>query len=233
MYHPTCKGTHQTAEEARRCQGIGYGGEPLAPAPRRAPSARTAQPATEKQANFIRNLVGARLSQDGELAGDLLRRLDEEQISKADASAIISELLKLPSPKIERAPEGNQAEVPGGRYGIVGADSQVRFYQVDKPKEGKWAGYTFVKLLVGAPGGWNKMPINRSQTPQILSVIAADVAGAARIFGDKYSQCGFCSSPLSDPRSRAAGYGEICAGNHALPYPSKDAALEMLGEVAG
>lgn len=40
----------------------------------------------------------------------------------------------------------------------------------------------------------------------------------AHQFGALYGRCVFCSLQLNDERSITAGYGEICAENHGLPW---------------
>jgi hypothetical protein len=127
--------------------------------------------------------------------------------------------------------------VPEGRYALQGDDGVVRFYQVDKPTDGRWKGYTFLKQLFGSPGDWRKERINARQNRplynRVMSAIAADVAGAFRLYGQKTEQCGACHSPLSTTRSRAAGYGKKCADTHGLWYPSEAEARAILNEMAG
>ena len=43
-------------------------------------------------------------------------------------------------------------------------------------------------------------------------------ADEAKVFGEVYGQCVFCLKPLTDDRSKAAGYGRKCADNHGLPW---------------
>jgi len=52
----------------------------------------------------------------------------------------------------------------------------------------------------------------------VLDRLNADPEGQARAYGKRTGNCCFCSSKLSDPRSVAVGYGEICAGRFDLPW---------------
>jgi hypothetical protein len=261
VYCGKCKGTHPSANGVRECYGIGYGGVPNDPPPapsRVSPASgpRAQVPATPPQVRFIRGLYeerrvppGGETPREAELlergfdilgwASDEYDAEHDKFVSKAEASDVITMLKGYPvqeSPKTRKgsvAPQGNQDEVPAGRYALQGEDGVVRFYQVDKPTDGRWVGYTFVKILIGSPGDWRKERLNRSLQPAILSAIAADVAGSLRLYGQKTEQCGACNSPLSTTRSRAAGYGQKCADTHGLWYPSEAEARAILNEMAG
>lgn len=87
-----------------------------------------------------------------------------------------------------------------------------RFYQVDRPTEGRWAGYIFVKHLIGAPGQYRKEPVARDMRVPILEAIEKDPKQAMIDYGLQSGVCGRCSSPLTDPESLARGIGPICAG---------------------
>lgn len=121
-------------------------------------------------------------------------------------------------------------DVPAGRYAIMIAE-KLRFFQVDKGK-GRWAGYTFMSELFGAPGDFTKDAIrNKELRADYLGRIeAAGLAESAALFGHKLGCCGRCLSPLTDVRSRAAGYGETCAGHMGWPYPSEHEARVQLRE---
>lgn len=168
-----------------------------------------------------------------------------DDLSKKAASALIDKL-SVQVEKLERArPPGltlpaeiRQAatpqpvnDVPEGRYAVRGSDRTVDFYKVDCPTEGRWAGYVFASLLTGAPGDWAKQRLSKPATATLLARIqAAGVEDSARLFGEKTESCGNCGSPLSDPQSRVAGYGETCAGKHGYWYPTLAEALEILNE---
>jgi hypothetical protein len=126
-----------------------------------------------------------------------------------------------------------QPQVPAGRYAVYGDDGTVDFYQVDKPEQGRWVGHTFVKLLIGAPGSFNEQRFDKTTAATILRKIeTSGVENSARLFGQKTEHCGNCMSPLTQPQSRAAGYGGTCAGKHGYWYPSLAEALRILEEDA-
>lgn len=43
------------------------------------------------------------------------------------------------------------------------------------------------------------------------------------------ARCGRCFGPLTDVRSRAAGYGKACAVHAGWPYPTRGEARAILG----
>jgi hypothetical protein len=114
-----------------------------------------------------------------------------------------------------------------GKFAL-GEEPDLKFYKVDRPTKGKWAGWTFVKRLIGAPGEWREDRLPKGVQADILELIAADPAGAQAKYGHHFQECGRCASPLSHPCSRAAGYGAICAGHEGWFYPTLEQAREIL-----
>jgi hypothetical protein len=101
-----------------------------------------------------------------------------------------------------------ESQVPAGRYSII-CDGTVKFYRVDKPTEGRWAGRTFVK--VQASGEF--YPVRNSMArAEILFAIAHDVRAASIRYGRELGVCGVCGRTLTNEESRAAGIGPVCAG---------------------
>lgn len=99
--------------------------------------------------------------------------------------------------------------VPDSKYALQGIDGSIVFYEV-KTGKGKWAHVQFVSRLVGHPGDFMKYPVRGNEKARVLSIIAADPHAAAVIFGKHFTVCAVCSSPLTDPDSRAMGIGPIC-----------------------
>lgn len=126
-----------------------------------------------------------------------------------------------------------KADIPAGRYALM-INGRLRFFKVDKPTKGRWVGYTFIRELFGAPGSFREEAVrSSSQRDNILGLIVnAGASEAASLFGQKLGCCGRCMSPLTDVRSRAAGYGETCARHLGWTYPSQDEAYAMLNERA-
>jgi len=128
------------------------------------------------------------------------------------------------APALKPAPP---AEVPASKYAVM-YNGELMFFQVDRPSKGKWAGYTFVNRLIGAPGSWRKGKVGRVGAESILDTIRSDsyvdadpdgerpdrlltgpAAGVVR-YSRKFKRCGHCESPLSDRESREFGMGPVC-----------------------
>jgi len=169
-----------------------FAGVPVAEAP------RTERPASEKQLRFISHLREE-------------RNLSEvpNTMTLHEASREIDRLLKLPHVATRGTTSEPMPDVPAGRYALDTRDGGVAFYQVDRPTEGRWAGYIFVKLLIGAPGDWRQERVGDRRA--ILSRTAeAGPREAAIRFGLESGHCGRCGSPLSNEESLRLGIGPIC-----------------------
>lgn len=107
----------------------------------------------------------------------------------------------------EPAPALSPETVPEGRYAID-FEGQLRFFKVDRPAEGRWAGYVFVKEQAGD----DLYPVRGPRRDRVLTAIAAaDPVAATLRYGLELGKCGVCGRTLTDPESRAAGIGPICA----------------------
>lgn len=155
--------------------------------------------ATDKQINFIAKLREERG----------MDPVEHRDLSKREASAEIDRLMKLPRVASRATPSEPVADVPAGRYALDTRDGGVAFYQVDRPAEGRWAGYTFVRMLIGAPGDWRQERVGDWRG--VLSRIAeAGPREAAIRFGLESGYCGRCGSPLSNEESLRFGIGPVC-----------------------
>lgn len=112
-----------------------------------------------------------------------------------------------------------------GRYALSEPDGTVKFYQVDKPQEGKWAGWTFLKVLASD----TPYPIKDRATKQsILDRIAVNPNAAMARYGQEIGSCGLCGRTLTDETSRKLGIGPICRGKLGLESGTHDEAADSL-----
>lgn len=95
-----------------------------------------------------------------------------------------------------------------GYYAVVDPVDQVlKFYQVRRPTQGKWAGYVFISQVTGD----NKLPMrHRLERERIFTEIQKDMMGASKRFGKEIGQCGHCRKQLTDVESREFGIGPVC-----------------------
>lgn len=79
---------------------------------------------------------------------------------------------------------------------------------MDRPTEGRWAGYLFVKRVIG---GHPDTPIRGAEQAEALARIeAAGPAEARQRYGQEIGRCGVCNRRLTDDLSRARGIGPDC-----------------------
>lgn len=183
-------------------------------------------PASERQIDYVLGLQNERLLPEHWVVWD---RGTLELLERDEVSAQIS-LLKSFTKRASDGPAKSDWNMPQGRYalwlapedlssqtisspepGEPGPAGAWHFYQVDRPDKGRWKGYTFIKRLVGAPGDYREVDMNRVHRMDVLKRIEADPKTAMVNFGKQTQHCGRCLSPLTHKRSRAAGYGQKCA----------------------
>lgn len=115
----------------------------------------------------------------------------------------------LPTPVPTTAPAQAKApryDAPAGHYAVE-FDGQLRFFKVDRPEDGKWAGYVFVKEQASD----ELYPIrNRQRREAILAAISEDWEAAGARYGKEIGRCYRCNRTLTDPTSRALGIGPDC-----------------------
>lgn len=96
--------------------------------------------------------------------------------------------------------------VPAGRYALR-TDGVVKFYVLDRPETGRWAGYVFLN----AQASDEKYPIKNPTTKnEILRRIAEDIEGSQMLYGVELGRCYRCGRTLTDETSRALGIGPDC-----------------------
>ncbi len=222
-----CKAKHATVADVRYCAGQPY--HHVAPSSPKDAVGRLAQPshpqpASEKQLAFILSLANDRVlpahdsldtpvGTDANL-DDLWEVTDGTGTTvKAVASVLIRWLLELPKKAKAPAPTATpQPEVPAGRYAVTSdKDGVTRFYRVDRPTEGRWAGYTFVKVQASD----ELHRVGKDVAAWVLAAIAkATPQAASKLYGQEIGCCGVCGRTLTDETSRANGIGPICAAKY-------------------
>lgn len=101
--------------------------------------------------------------------------------------------------------------IPAGRY-CLDFDDGLKFFQLDRPDRGQWAGKMFLSVLVGAPGDYRKIKIAAGPRIKVLEMIAKDPREASIRYGKESRECGVCHSPLTNQASLDRGIGPVCAG---------------------
>lgn len=101
------------------------------------------------------------------------------------------------------------SSVPEGHYAVAGNGRQsIEFYRVDRPTEGRWAGRTFVKVIIG---GHPDAPVRGREARDVLArIAAAGITRSAQLYGQEIGRCAVCNRHLTDDESRDAGMGPDC-----------------------
>lgn len=164
--------------------------------------------ATEKQVALLVKLATEKTPEWVNKIGlEAVTRRAQER-TKSQASAAIDKLMAMPT--VGNHKQMKRGAVKAGFYAIPtveGARNALAFYRVDVPTEGKWAGYTFVKLIIG---GQEPTRVPKAQATGILARIAADPDAGPR-YGQEIGKCCRCNRTLTNDESRAAGIGPECA----------------------
>jgi hypothetical protein len=171
---------------------------------------------TEAQLSFANRLANERRLTDDQRTW-LDAQLASTSLTRGRVSQIIDRLRTLPLADANDPAQANPGVTlpppPAGRYALLGDDGVVRFYRVDRPTDGRWAGYTFLKPVYGSPGSLRTGErLQRSTERRVLAEIAADPKTASIRFGKELGHCGVCGSPLTNEESRELGIGPVCRG---------------------
>lgn len=115
------------------------------------------------------------------------------------------------------------ARAPVGRYALrrdvpTADGNDITFFEVVEFKSGPRKGVRRIFQIISNGSGFTQMRLPVEHQIFALGHILADVASAAGLFGRTLEICAFGPHPLTNTRSRAAGYGETCAKNHNLPW---------------
>lgn len=162
---------------------------------------------TFAQMRFLATLLDER-DYSGHQYADRVGEIDRAEgkpVTFAGASALITELKTCPS-----AEAANTTDVPAGRYAVENSDGDLRFYKVDTPTEGRWAGHVFVAVQASD----DMHPVRGRAKGAVLAKIADDPAEASARYGREIGRCGLCGRTLTDEDSRARGIGPVCADKH-------------------
>lgn len=177
--------------------------------------------ASERSAAFLRSLMLNKAVANGYTVEDATAKIDRwlEGRTQREVSANIDRLKAEGYTGYREHPTtANGADdmpdaetVPAGRYAVDtedGAINEVAFYKVDRPTEGRWAGYVFVRHIVGD----YEERVSFANTKAILAKIAeVGAAEASARYGHEIGECGVCGRQLTNDESRERGIGPICA----------------------
>jgi Family of unknown function (DUF6011) len=115
--------------------------------------------------------------------------------------------IRKSAPKVQTS---NLPEVPEGYYAVPSrtGNNDLDFFSVDRPSEGRWAGYVFVKRVIG---GHVDTPVRGSEARLALeAIIEFGIEEAGVLYGREIGRCYVCNRTLTDDLSREMGIGPVC-----------------------
>lgn len=80
------------------------------------------------------------------------------------------------------------------------------FFTVQRPKSGKWQGWTFLKQHAGE----NRTNVRGEKFHQVMRHIQAEPLKCSQNYGKQTGECGKCHRELTDPKSIEKGIGPVC-----------------------
>lgn len=210
-----CKDEHPTTADIRQCY-VDAGKIKDQPVNKVNDAQGPMWPPSDAQVRYVLGLYDERElpANHAVLSEDAIRQMEKDQVS-----AEIN-LLKTYPWKDRRASDTQpEFTMPEGRYALYqkagmsnNPEATWQFFKISRSDKPRWKGYTFIKRLVGSVGDYQEMDMTPRQRAVALVAIEKDPRKAAADYGKQTQHCGRCGSPLTHKRSRAAGYGEKCAG---------------------
>jgi hypothetical protein len=107
--------------------------------------------------------------------------------------------------------QSNLPDVPQGYYAVHNWKNgeELKFFFVKKPKTGEWAGFTFVKEVIG---GHPEMPVRGKYMAEALkAIVKFGIDDAGVLYGLRIKHCCRCNISLTKKASRVLGLGRHCA----------------------
>jgi hypothetical protein len=142
--------------------------------------------------------------------------VDEGRVDKIDGKWLTSHLdgkcpEKPPLLKAQPLTNTNRYDgIPKGHYATksLTGNNDFDFWRVDRPEQGKYAGRTFVKRVVG---GKPDMSVTRdTKFAALEAILEMGTELAAALYGRELGRCYRCNRHLTDQTSRRLGIGPEC-----------------------
>lgn len=199
--------------------------------------------ASEKQANFVSNLLDEREAPEGYKVVDAddfadvvykgrskpsrLVVKDGNVLGKRDASKLIDSLLNAPRKQVssddtDAAVDGlDLSDLPAGMYAVPNGDTRLKIRVEHGKPNTRWEGWTFVKDGA-AYGNRNRYGMQKPNQPyrgqiedELLEILENPQAAIAA-YGELTGKCSACNRQLEDETSVKLGIGPICRNKSSL-----------------
>lgn len=202
-----CKGDHESVAEVKECYGVVAN-----PGVYIEPAGKPFKELSEKMYNFINKL---RIERGEKPFLEGYEEASETQ-SFGWAKWEIGRLQGIPKTSAASALDKIISTITEGFYAVnsLSGNNDLDFYKVEKPTSGLWAGFTFVKMIVGGKPEYN---VKGARRHDVLKAIAeADPDIAAMVYSQETNDCNKCGINLTKYASRQLGNGYTCAERRGL-----------------
>ena len=114
------------------------------------------------------------------------------------------------TPAVTQPRREDSPDIPAGYYATPSrtGSNDLDFWRVDRPDSGHWAGYTFVKRVIG--GHSDTRVRGREKWDALRAISAVGVEAAALKYAAELGRCSNCNRHLTDELSRQRGKGPEC-----------------------
>lgn len=184
---------HGTVDEVRACYGV-------------------------KSGNIKSNRYAGKCARCGEEVGEQQGRIDRGQHGGWEVSHLAGQCPARPSVRDQKPVAPRQVKdvvkrfesVPAGHYAVdsLTGNNDLDFFRVNRPAEGKWAGYLFLDRVIGGRPSATVRGATREKA--LRAIMEATPEKAAIRYGQEIGQCYLCNRELTDETSRALGIGPVC-----------------------
>jgi len=178
-------------------------------------------PPTEKQINFVKDLIATRQIDDIGQIADIQEKLEQNTLDRAEASQFIGDYINAPRKKSGGVPLA-LIDVPCAKYAIH--VDQLELAPIDLAgtvdylfiEVREYMGTRYMRRLHGAPGDFTRSKLTMTQVKYFADVLKEDPYSFTKTFGEIYTCCGKCNAPLTDPVSRSLYLGPTCRKEFGL-----------------
>jgi len=175
-----------------------------------------AAPADMDTTDIMREIAELAPRKEHHLAKDMVN--GTRPLARQAAEMTLRNLRRCPDRAAPVTMTGETApahDIPAGYYATPSrtGSNDVDFWKVERPENGKYAGWTFAKrVLGGGSGGQTRVTmIHMSEQRSALAAIAQYGIEEARcLYGDKMQRCTDCNRELTDDLSRSRRKGDWC-----------------------
>jgi hypothetical protein len=186
----------------------------------------TLKPASEKQIDFVRDLLVAR-DCSAELSSPIEEALEAGTLSSSAASDFIDTALKLP--RVSKAEMSSSSPMQLALAGLPKSKYAIHVDYLDVTNVGhtvhgdylfveirEYNGYRYMRRLQGSVGGFTRIKMSLEDVVDVTNALREDSYSFAKKFGEIYSCCAKCGAELTDPVSREMYLGPTCRKEFAM-----------------